>query len=64
MYFLDVEFLSLLKKYDKLKKTYELPIIRKMGLGDKFPRKFLHVKKSVLGVGLIEPKTVIYYLAI
>ena len=33
-----------------------------MGLGDNFPGKSLHVKKSALGVGLIEPKTVIDYL--
>ena len=35
-----------------------------MRLGDNFPRKLLHVKKSALGVGLIEPATVIDYLAI
>ena len=35
-----------------------------MGLGDNFPMKLLHVKKSSLGVGLIEPKTAIDYLAI
>ena len=35
-----------------------------MRLGDKFPRKLLHVKKSVLGIGLIEPETVMDWLAI
>ena len=35
-----------------------------MGLGDKFPRKLSHAKKSALGVGLIEPATVIYHLVI
>ena len=43
---------------------HELSIVRKMGLGDNFLRKLLFVKKSVLGVGLIEPKNVIDYLAI
>ena len=52
------------KQCDELKKIYELPIIRKMRLGDNFPRKLLYVKKSALGVGLIEPATVIDYLAI
>ena len=44
------------KQCDELKKIYELPIMRKMGLGDNFPRKLLCVKKSALGVGLIEPE--------
>ena len=35
-----------------------------MRLGDKFPTKLLYVKKSALGVGLMEPATVIDYLAI
>ena len=34
-----------------------------MRLGDKFPTKLLYVKKSALGVGLIEPETVMDYLA-
>ena len=36
----------------------ELPMIRKLGLGDKFPRKLLHVKKTELGLGLVEPSIV------
>ena len=36
------------KQCDELKKTCELPIVRKMGLGDNFPRKLLHAKKSAL----------------
>ena len=35
-----------------------------MKLGDNMPRKLLHVKKSALGFGLIEPKTEIDYLGI
>ena len=34
-----------------------------MGLGDTFPRKLLH-EKTALGVGLIEPATVMDFLAI
>ena len=33
------------KKCDELKKTSELPIVHKIGLGDNFPRNLLHVKK-------------------
>ena len=33
------------KQCEELKKTYELPLIRKMKLGDKFPRKLLCVRK-------------------
>ena len=47
-----------------MKKIYELPITRKMALGDNFPRKFLHAKKSALGVGSIAQETVIDYLSI
>ena len=39
-------------------------MIRKVGLGDKFPRKLLCVQKSSLGIGLIEPNTVIDMLDI
>ena len=41
----------------------ELPMIRKLGLGYKFPRKLLHVQETSLGVGLIAPNTVIDTLA-
>ena len=45
------------KQCEELKNIFELPTVRKMGLGNNFPRKMLHVKKSALGVGwLIEPK--------
>ena len=52
------------KQCEELKNIFELPTVRKMGLGNNFPRKLLHVKKSALGVGLIEPKTVIDSLAL
>ena len=52
------------KQCDELKQTYELQIIRKIKLGDNFPRKLSYVRKSALGVGLIEPKIAIDYLAI
>ena len=42
---------------------HELPMIRKLGLGDKFPRKLLHVQKTSLGDGLIGPNAVIDMLA-
>ena len=52
------------KQSEELKTIFELIIIRKMWLGDNFPRKLLCVKKSALGVGLIEPKMVIDSLAL
>ena len=47
-----------------LKKTYELPMIRKLGLGDKFPRKLLCVRKLALDKGIIDPNTAIDMLAL
>ena len=35
-----------------------------MKLGDNLPGQFLHMRKSALGVCLIEPKIEIYYLGI
>ena len=52
------------KHCEGLKKTHELPLIRKMKLGDKFPRKLLHVRKSALSIGLVEPNMVMDSLAL
>ena len=52
------------KQYDELKQAHELPIARKMGLGENLPRKLLCTKKTALGVGLIQSKTVIDSLEI
>ena len=41
-----------------------MPLTRKMKLGNKFPRKLLHVRKSALGIGLVEPNTVMDSLAL
>ena len=35
-----------------------------MKLGDRFPRKLLHVRKSELGIGLVEPNSVMCSLAL
>ena len=43
----------------ELKGTYEEPIIMKLGLSKKFLRPVLCSHKSVLGVGLMEPSTII-----
>ena len=47
-----------------MKKVHELTLIRKLGLGDNFPRIFLCAQKYLLGIGLIEPSTVIDMVAI
>ena len=39
-------------------------MIRKLGIGDYLPSKLLHVQKPRLGIGLIEPNTVIDTLEI
>ena len=38
------------KKLRELKRIYEITVIRKLGVGDKFPRKLLRAQKTVLGV--------------
>ena len=47
-----------------LKDIYEKPMVQKLSLGVNFPRKLLYVRKDALGVGLMEPQTVIDLLAI
>ena len=44
------------KQCKELKDIFELLTIRKMRLGDNFPQKMMHVKKTSLGAGLIELK--------
>ena len=41
----------------------EMPMIRKLGLEDKFPRTSLHAQKTRLGVGINAPKTTIDMVA-
>ena len=52
------------KQTNELKRIYELPMIRKLGLRDNFPRELLHAQKSILVIGLIEPNIMIDMLAI
>ena len=52
------------KRCEELKNTCVFHIVRKMGLGNNFPIKLPHVKKSALWVGLFEPKTSMDYLEI
>ena len=56
---------SISKKQEEiLKKIYEPIILQKLKLSKKFPRKILYARKSVLGVGLMAPSTVLDILAI
>ena len=48
--------LTPLQEYD-LKKIYEEPILSKLKLGIKFPRKVLHSRAKALGAGLIKTST-------
>jgi len=47
-----------------LEKMYEVPILKKLGLGKKFPRHLLYVRKSALSIGLIRSKTVLAMTAL
>jgi len=47
-----------------LKKISEPVILRKLGLSEKFPRRILYTKKSQLGVGILQPSTIIAILAL
>ena len=42
-----------------LRKTCEKPLARKLGLGSNFPRKIMHGRVTVMGAGIVAPKTVI-----
>jgi len=58
--FFGCRVISLSDKQNKeLKKLYEAPIAKNLGLGEKFPQKIMYSWQSTLGVGLIEPKTYI-----
>ena len=52
------------KQIKEIRKMHELPMIQKLGLGDKFSRKLLCVQKTSLGVGLISRNTLIDILSI
>ena len=50
------------KQNDALKQIYEEPLLMKLGLSRKFPRKILYSRKSALGVGIMTPLTIIAML--
>ena len=43
----------------ELKRIYEEPMLMKLGLSKKFPRAALCSRKSTLGIGLMEPSTIV-----
>ena len=46
--------IDLLEKQNKeLRKVYENLISKRLGLGEKFPRKVLYSQRLVLGIGLV-----------
>jgi hypothetical protein len=50
------------KQERELKRIYEEPILNKLGFSKKFPRDVLYARKSALGIGLMEPNTIIAML--
>ena len=43
---------------------YELTLLQKLGLSIKFSRSVLYIRKSVVGIGIIKPSTIIDILAL
>ena len=55
--------IDITKKQDlALRQIYEEPLLLKLGLSRKFPRKVLYSRKSALGVGIMTPMTIIAIL--
>ena len=52
------------KQEKELRRIYEEPMLRKLGLSVKFPRTALYSRRSALGVGLMLPSTLIAMLKI
>ena len=46
----------------ELKRLYKEPLLVKLGLSRKFPRVVLYSRKSVLGVGIMTPNTILVIL--
>ena len=51
------------KQENELLQICERPIIKKLGLSEKFPRELLYSRKLALGIGLLKPSTIIAILA-
>ena len=48
----------------ELMRIYEPIILKKIGLGEKFPRLCLYSRRSALGIGLLKPTTILAILAL
>ena len=48
----------------KLIRIYKQMILWKLRLSKKFPRRILYVRKSVLGIGIMKPSTIVDTLAL
>ena len=58
--FFGYRVVSITDKQEKEPKTiYETPLLNKLQLREKFPRKVLYTRCTVMGVGIIQPKTAI-----
>ena len=47
-----------------LQKIYEKIIIKKLGVGENFPRAVLYSRRNTVGYGLVKPETVLAMLSI
>ena len=55
--------LSELEK-NEMKRIYEVLILKKLGLSVKFPREVMYMRKTALGLGLIELDAVLEILTL
>ena len=47
---------------DEMKRTCENPTLKKLGLSAKLPREVIYMRKTALGLKLMEPNTVLSIL--
>ena len=58
--FFGCRIIILVEKHKKqLIKIYESPIVKKLGLSEKFPHLLLYIRKSTLGIRIIKLRTII-----
>ena len=51
-------------QYKELERICESPILRKLELSEKFPRRIMYTEKSNYGLGLMRPKTIANMMAV
>lgn len=47
------------RQFQELKNTCKMPIIKNLGLGEKFPRQLFCIRELLLGIGLVQLKIIL-----